>query len=92
MGGTSLMTLLNDDEPKQKFVKTYFSNYFNVDVIDEFTSNSKQNMDRDWNNILDTAFLKNIEMKSPEDLMNGYFHTMFGKINEKIKEYKQKSK
>ena len=42
-------------------------------------------MNWDWGNITDDEFLKSIEMKNPNDLMNDYFHNIFGKINEHIK-------
>ena len=66
-------------------MKLYFSNYFNVDVIDEYKTKSEKNMNWDWGNITDDEFLKSIEMKNPNDLMNDYFHNIFGKINEHIK-------
>jgi len=61
-----------------------FYNYFNVDVIDEYKTKSKQQMNRDWSNILDEEFKKSIEMKNPTELLDGYFYNIFSKINEKV--------
>ena len=85
LGSTSLSELCKDNPDKLKFLKLYFSNYFNVDVIDEYKTKSERNMNWDWGNITDDEFLKSIEMKNPNDLMNDYFHNIFGKINEHIK-------
>lgn len=85
VGSTSLSELCKDNPDKLKFLKLYFSNYFNVDVIDEYKTKSEKNMNWDWGNITDDEFLKSIEMKNPNDLMNDYFHNIFGKINEHIK-------
>ena len=84
LGSTSLSELSKDNPDKLKFLKTYFSNYFNVDVIDNYKKTSKEQMNWDWNNILDNEFMKSIEMKNPNDLLNNYFHNIFSKINEKI--------
>ena len=84
LGSTSLSELSKDNPDKLKFLKTYFSNYFNVDVIDNYKKTSKEQMNWDWNNILDDEFMKSIEMKNPNDLLNDYFHNIFSKINEKI--------
>ena len=84
LGSTSLSELSKDNPDKLKFLKTYFSNYFNVDVIDNYKKTSKEQMNWDWNNILDDEFMKSIEMKNPNDLLNNYFHNIFSKINEKI--------
>ena len=85
LGSTSLSELCKDNPDKLKFLKLYFSNYFNVDVIDEYKTKSEKNMNWDWGNITDDEFLKSIEMKNPNDLMNDYFYNIFGKINEHIK-------
>ena len=90
LGSKSLVVLCENDERKQTFLKKYFSNYFNVNIIDEFIYNSKSNMDWDWDNILDDEFFKKIEMKSPDDILNIYFYDIFGKSNEEIKEFKSK--
>ena len=84
LGSTSLSELSKDNPDKLKFLKTYFSNYFNVDVIDNYKKTSEEQMNWDWNNILDDEFMKSIEMKNPHDLLNDYFHNIFSKINEKI--------
>lgn len=84
LGSTSLSELCKDEPNKLKFLKIYFSNYFNVDIIDEYKTKSKRQMNWDWSNILDDKFLKSIEMKNPSDLLNGYFYNIFGKINQKI--------
>lgn len=84
LGSVSLSELCKDDPDKLKFLKSYFSNYFNVDVIDEYKMKSKKEMDWNWNNILDNEFLKSIEIKKPLELLNGYFYNIFGKINKNI--------
>jgi len=84
LGATSLSELCKDDLDKLKFLKTYFSNYFNVEIIDEYKIKSKNNIDWDWSNILDNEFLKSIEMKKPSELLNGYFYNIFSKINTNI--------
>ena len=81
LGSTNLSELCKDDEQKLKFLKTYFNNFFNVSVIDEYKQHSAGNMDWDWNNILDDEFLKSIEMKNPRDLLNEYFYNIFKKNN-----------
>ena len=85
LGAQSLTDLCKDNPDKLKFLKQYFSNYFNVDVIDEYKKNSEENMNWDWSNITDDEFLKSIEMKNPNDLMNNYFYNIFGKINDNVK-------
>ena len=84
LGSTSLSELSKDNPDKLKFLKTYFSNYFNVDVIDNYKKTSEEQMNWDWNNILDDEFMKSIEMKNPHDLLNDYFHNIFSKINKQI--------
>lgn len=84
MGSISLSELCRENPDKLKFLKLYFSNYFNVNIIDEYVVNSKRQMNWHWSNILDDEFLKSIEMKKPLDLLNGYFYNIFGKINENI--------
>ena len=83
-GSLSLTSLCIDNPDKLKFLKIYFSNYFNVDIIDEYSCKSKNEMDWNWNNILDDDFLKTLEMKNPIDLLNNYFYNIFSKINENI--------
>jgi hypothetical protein len=84
LGATSLCELCKDNPDKLKFLKLYFSNYFNVNVIDEYKIKSKQQMNWDWSNILDDEFLISIQMKNPLDLLNGYFYNIFSKIYENI--------
>ena len=84
LGSTSLTELCKDNPYKLKFLKTYFLNYFNVDIIDEYITKSKQQMNWNWSNILDDEFLKSIEMKKPLDLLNTYFYNIYSKINEKL--------
>ncbi|ARF10684.1 divergent protein kinase [Hokovirus HKV1] len=84
LGSRSLSELCKDHPNKLKFLKLYFSNYFNVDIVDEYKTKSTTQMNWDWSNILDDEFLKSIEMKNPVDLLNGYFYNIFGKINENI--------
>lgn len=84
LGGKSLMSLCEQDEYKNKFIKSYFSNFFNVDIIDHYKSNSNVHMNWDWNNILDEEFSKKIEIKEPLYLMENYFYDIFCKNNENI--------
>ena len=84
LGATSLTELCKENPDKLKFLKMYFSNYFNVNVIDNYKENASQAMNWDWNNILDDEFMKTIEMKNPIELLNNYFHNIFNKINEKL--------
>jgi len=84
LGSMSLTELCRENPDKIKFLKLYFSNYFNVDVICEYKTKSKQQMNRDWSNILDDEFLRSIQMKNPQDLLNNYFYNIFGKINKNI--------
>lgn len=84
MGSTSLMELCKNEPDKVQFLKLYFSNYFNVDIINEYKIKSKYQMDWNWSNILGDDFLKTVEMKDPIDLLNVYFYNIFGKINEEV--------
>jgi hypothetical protein len=84
LGSSSLTELCKDNPDKLKFLGRYFDNYFNTKVIDEYKLKSKRNMNRDWNNITDPEFLKSIEMKDPNDLMNNYFYKIFNKINRSL--------
>ena len=84
LGSTSLTELCKDNPDKLKFLKLYFSNFFNVDVIDMYKTDSKKQIDRDWDNILDDEYLKSIEMKKPSELLDKYFYDIFSKINEKV--------
>jgi hypothetical protein len=84
LGSTSLSELCKGNPDKLKFLKLYFSNYFNVDIIDEYKTKSMRQMNNDWSNILDNDFLKSIEMKKPVDLLDEYFYNIFVKINKNI--------
>ena len=84
LGGTSLMFLCEQDEFKKKFLKSYFSTFFNIDIIDNYKKNSNSHMNWDWNNILDDDFAKKIEIKKPLFLMENYFFNIFCKHNENI--------
>ena len=84
LGSESLTTLCKDDQHKLDFLKKYFSNFFNVDVIDTYIENSKENIDWDWDAILDKNFLKSIEIKKPKDLLDNYFYNIFKKINSSV--------
>ncbi len=79
MGSTSLSELCKNNPNKLQFLKKYFSNYFNVNVIDEYKIKSKNLMNRNWSHILDDEFLKSIEMKNPFTLLDEYFYNIFGK-------------
>lgn len=84
LGSKSLSDLCKDNPDKLKFLQLYFSNYFNTGIIDEYKLKSEDNMNWDWNNIMDDDFMKSIEMKKPSDLLNGYFYNIFSKINKAI--------
>jgi hypothetical protein len=84
LGSLSLTELCKDNQNKLNFLKLYFSNYFNVNIIDEYKIKSEENINWDWDNILDDEFLKSIEIKKPLDLINEYFFNIFGKINKDI--------
>lgn len=81
LGSESLTELCRDNNDKLKFLKSYFSNFFNIDVIDEYKLKSKKEINRNWNNILDDEYLNSIEIKNPIDLLNEYFYNIFNKIN-----------
>jgi hypothetical protein len=84
LGSVSLSELCKEDPNKMKFLKMYFKNYFNIDIIDSYFATAKKQMHWDWANILDNEFLASIEMKKPSELMSGYFYNIFGKINENL--------
>lgn len=88
IGGTSLSELCRNDQNKTTFIKSYFSNYFNVNVIDEYIKNSQENIDWNWSNAIDKQFINSIEMKNPNDLLDGYFYDIFNKINTNIQVFK----
>jgi hypothetical protein len=81
LGASSLSSLNEDNDSKKIFLKKYFNNFFNVDIIDNYKKSSPNNMNWDWDNILDDDFMGSIQMKNPLDLMNGYFYDIFGKKN-----------
>lgn len=87
VGAKSLMELCKDYENKKKFLKKYFGNYFDVDIIDEYIANNKNIMDWSWNNILDEEFMKSTKIQSPEYLLDNYFNKIFGKINENVSKF-----
>lgn len=84
LGSQSLIKLCKDNATKLLFVKKYFSNFFNVNMIDYYVSQASENMDWDWSNIVDDEFMKSIEMRDPIDLLNNYFYNIFSKINSEI--------
>jgi hypothetical protein len=77
LGGTSLMELCKTSPEKIEFLKTYFSNYFNIDIVDYFIMKSRNEMIWNWNNILDNEFLNEIEMVDPRKLIGEYFYDKF---------------
>lgn len=79
-GALSLTTLCKDNPNKIQFLRNYFSNFFNVDIIDEYKMKSPAQMDWNWTNILDDEFMRSIEMKNPRDLLNTYFFDIYNKI------------
>ena len=87
LGSKSLTELCKDNIEKINFLKLYFDNFFNVKVIDEYVEKSKKHMNWDWDAIIDDDFLKSIEMKNPNDLLNDYFYKIFSKINKNINNF-----
>ena len=79
----SLSSLCSNDEHKLEFFKTYFSNFFNVDIVEELYNKNKGMMIY-GNMIKDINFVKYIEFKSPDDLLNNYFYNIYNKINKEI--------
>lgn len=77
LGGDGLITLCKDDPDKIRFIKTYFSNYLDIKAFDELKLMSKDNMDWNWNNILDDNYVKKIGIKKPKEMLNGYFYDIF---------------
>ncbi len=84
LSSNSLTELCKNNEDKLLFLKSYFSNFFNINIIDEYKLKSKNEINWNRNNILDDEYLKSIEMKNPNDLLNDYFYNIFNKINTKI--------
>jgi len=84
LGSTSLSELCKNDPLKIEFIKSYFNNYFNTKIIDEYKLKSKSLMNWNWSNATDNEFLKSIEIKDPIDLLNEYFYKIFSKINQKV--------
>lgn len=80
LGSQSLLSLCKDDPDKIDFIKKYFSNFFNTNIVDEFKKNSPQHMDWNWSNILDGDFLQSIGLVNPRDLLKNYFYDIFNKI------------
>ena len=87
LGSKSLMELCKDDPIKVEFLKSYFNNFFDVNIIDTYKEKSSSNMNWDWNNILDDDFLKSINMRNPKTLLNTYFYNIFGKTSTNINTY-----
>ena len=81
-GEFCLTTLCKDDEHKLNFFKSYFSNFFNVDIVDDLFNRLPNEMWSD--NIKDIEFVKYIEFKSPDYLLNNYFYNIYNKINKEI--------
>ena len=82
-GDESFTTLCSNDENKLEFFKIYFSNFFNVDIVDELF-NKNNSMMRYEDMIKDIEFVNYIEFKSPDDLLNNYFYNIYDKINKEI--------
>lgn len=74
-----ILYLSRENNNKIFFLKNYFSNYFDVEIIDYFIDRSRSNMEIDWNNILDTEYLQTIGMVKPSNLLENYFYPIFGK-------------
>lgn len=84
LGGMSLSELCKNNSEKINFIKKYFGNYFNVDVIDEYKAKSQSFIDWNWSITLDTDFIKSIEMKKPSELLDNYFYNIFKKIYQNV--------
>lgn len=87
LGSISLMELLKTNTNKIQNLKKYFKTFFNVDVFDEYKLNSGNNIDWDWDNILDDEYAKSIDFKDPIFLLDTYFYNIFGNINKNIKNF-----
>ena len=83
-GCTSFTKLCNKDEHKLNFFKTYFSNFFNVDIVEDLFNKNPEEMMWNNDNIKDIEFIEYIELKSPDYLLNNYFYKIYNKINKEI--------
>lgn len=81
LGAESLTKLLQEDNYKKDFLNKYFSNFFNVNKIQQFKKNNNNNINWDWNNILSDEYRKEIEIKHPDVLLKNYFYPKFKNIN-----------
>jgi hypothetical protein len=84
IGSTSLTELCKDNKDKLDFLKLYFANYFNVSVVDTYVANNRDQMNWNWNNILEEDFLESIEMVDPKVLLRDYFYKIFKKISSEV--------
>lgn len=87
LGAKSLRFLCQKDDAKKAFLDEYFSNFFNVKIIKKYIENSPGLMRWNWEDILDEKFRKSIQMKGPNELLNGYFYRKFGQMNKKAKKF-----
>jgi hypothetical protein len=71
-------------DDKKAFIRSYFSAFFNVQKVDDLKNKSPGNMNWDWPIAGDAEFATHIELKTPEELLNGYFKNIFGKINSNV--------
>jgi hypothetical protein len=75
-GGKSLSALLS--KSKKPFLKKYFSNYLNINVIDKITKNGKRNhLIYSWAKTHDENFVNLIGLKSPFYMIEYYFSKLF---------------
>lgn len=87
LGSMSLTELCKDNPDKIKFIKDYFSTFFDVNIIDEYKLRSRNEMNWNWSNILDQEYLDSIKIKKPSDLLDNYFYNIFSKMNKKIDKF-----
>lgn len=100
LGAKSLMALCRDTvnnngeesdnqsiNPKMKFIRSYFSTYFDVDKVDELKKTAPRNMKCDWGIARNSEFVKEINLREPEDLLKNYFSKIFGAINTNVKSF-----
>jgi hypothetical protein len=72
---------------KLKFIRSYFSTFFDVDTVDEFKKKSPGNMNWDWDIAVIPQFVKEINLREPEDLLKNYFSEVFGTMNTNIRSF-----
>lgn len=86
-GGNESSNVNPPQSRKMKFIRSYFSTYFDVEKIDELKAAAPQNMNWDWDIARDSEFIKEIKLREPEDLLKNYFGKIFGSINSNVRSF-----